>query len=210
MSSCPAGRKPPAGGMKRPRRFPGRRAAPGPAYGENSRGAPAASAIGAPEMRRVGGGGIQGFERTAGALMAAFLCAWSCVGGGGRQPGGTRAFQSEKSSSVNHSRPTPCDPSTGSGQRKLRDRRPKVLPPITKFVELACVEPVETSKRTPRSPEPSSPPRRPFDRLRVLLPGGPGVALLCLHLLSLQRRERVIRAHHAEGPARGRTHVLGY
>ena len=39
----------------------------------------------------------------------------------------------------------------------LRDRRLKVLPPIPSSLSLRCVEPVETSKRTPRSPQPSSP-----------------------------------------------------
>ena len=55
----------------------------------------------------------------------------------------------------------PCplveNPSTFRSFDKLRDHRLKVLPPITKFVELACVERVEPSKRTPRSPQPSPP-----------------------------------------------------
>ena len=42
----------------------------------------------------------------------------------------------------------------------LRDRKLRVLPPHPQFVELACVAPVETSKRTPTPPHPSP---RPYD-----------------------------------------------
>ena len=48
------------------------------------------------------------------------------------------------------SKEAPLNLSAGSRQRKNGDL------PIPKFVELACVEPVETSKRTPRLPRPST------------------------------------------------------
>ena len=117
MSSCPAGRKPQAGGMKRPRRFPGRRAAPGPAYGENSRGAPAASAIGAPEMRRVGGGhtGLRtyGWGSHGGVPLRVVVCRRGRTSTGRNASFSIRKIVECQSFTPDALRP--FDPSTGSG-----------------------------------------------------------------------------------------------
>ena len=93
----------------------------------------------------------------------------------------------------------PFDPSTGSGQRKLRDRKLKVLPPAPQFVSSrratrAGHAAVSAAPGFRGSPAPSS--------LSVRPPCGPGVALLRLHFPSLRRCERGARA-------KGRTTLKG-
>ena len=92
------------------------------------------------------------------------------------------------------------DPSTSSGTAGSRS----FLPPPSSCRLVARRGPdMRRSVPRPEQGEPN------LSSLSVRPPGGPGVALLCRHFLSLRRRERGVGANPAEGPAGGRTPVLG-